>query len=220
MTEIDRHPDKEEASLDRLRRMRQALAINIGIFALQLAGSVITGSNGLAGEATHELGDTAAHGLDVYGESNPGKAMLARKVAGSLILLGGAYVLGESINDLVNGHADNPGVKAAAIALGGFAGNVAISHRLHGIEDPSINSVGQMRHADSDVLKSGAIALGVAGSALFDQGWMDSAAGILGGGLTIAGNAMPTYAAYRGNTAYFEQGAHHNHSHEDHGHHH
>ncbi len=195
---MDHHHHDHEQSLpaERLKRMKQALYVNAGIFAIELAAGTIHGSNGLIAEAVHESADTVSHGLDVYGESHPKRSITFRRAAGSLICLAGAGIGIKSGVDLVQGS-DVPGWQAGAVAATGAAANIEISRRLHAIEDHSHHSKGQLRHSQTDAIKSSAIAVGIVTAIATDTPWLDSAVGVGGGAITVAGNIGPTIEAWR-----------------------
>jgi cobalt-zinc-cadmium efflux system protein len=156
------------------RRMLAAAAINLGMFALGVAGGILTGSLALLADAGHVLSDIAAIALAVFA------ARLAMRAGGPRRTFG--YQRSEVIAALVNGLAlvaiaiaivvgaidrlgDPPGVEGVGVVILGvvtLAGNAAATWVLARGERQDLNLEAVLRHSAADALGSlGVIASGV-----------------------------------------------------------
>jgi cobalt-zinc-cadmium efflux system protein len=163
------------------RRMRTALAINVGLLVVGVGGGILFDSLAVFADAGHVLSDLGAIALGL------GAAALAARRAGSQRTFG--YHRGEVIAAMVNGLAlvaiatviivaaigrlsDPPSIGAAGvlvIGLVGLAGNAWATVVLAKGERADINLEAVLRHSAADALGSAAVA--VAGVAVLAFDW-------------------------------------------------
>ena len=163
------------------RRMRTALAINVGLLVIGVAGGILFDSLAVFADAGHVLSDLGAIALGL------GAAALAARRAGSQRTFG--YHRGEVIAALANGLAlvaiaavivvaaigrlsDPPSIGAAGVlvvGLVGLAGNAWATVVLAKGERADINLEAVLRHSAADALGSAAVA--VAGAAVLAFDW-------------------------------------------------
>jgi len=159
---------------DSSRRMRVALAINVGMLAVEGIGGVLTGSLAVLADAGHLLSDVGSIGLALFA------ATLASRPAAGRMTFG--YQRSEILAALVNGlllvavalavavaafsrFGDPPEIDGGGVlALGllGLLGNVAATAVLARGERVDVNLEGVLRHSAADALGSlGVVLAGV-----------------------------------------------------------
>lgn len=164
----------EERRGDSRRRMRIALAINVAMLAVEIAGGIITGSLAVLADAGHLLSDVGAIALAL------GAARLASRPGGPRQTFG--YQRSEVLAALANGltlvavsvliaieaigrFSDPPQIEAGgvvALGLFGLAGNAAATFVLLRGRRGDINLEGVLRHSAADSLGSlGVVVAGV-----------------------------------------------------------
>jgi cobalt-zinc-cadmium efflux system protein len=161
--------------------MLMAAAINAGMFALGVAGGIITGSLALLADAGHVLSDLAAIGLALFA------ARIAARAAGPRRTFG--YQRTEVIAALVNGLtlvaiailiilgaidrlSDPPGVEGAGVLILGvvaLAGNGAAAWVLALGERQDLNLEAVLRHSVADAL--GSLGVVVSGAVVLATDW-------------------------------------------------
>ncbi len=161
--------------------MLGAAAINGGMFAVGVAGGIVTGSLALLADAGHVLSDLAAIGLALFA------ARLASRSGGPRRTFG--YQRTEVIAALVNGIAlvgiaaviivgavdrlgDPPGVKGAGVVVLGIvtlAGNAAATWVLARGERQDLNLEAVLRHSAADAL--GSLGVVVSGVVVLTTDW-------------------------------------------------
>jgi cobalt-zinc-cadmium efflux system protein len=162
-----------------------ALAINVGMLAIEAIGGILTGSLAVLADAGHVLSDVGAIALALFA------AALATRPAGGRMTFG--YQRSEILAALVNGlllvavsiaiayaaigRLDDPpqidGLGVLGLGLLGLLGNVAAAVVLARGERADVNLEGVLRHSVADALGSlGVIFAGVVvlagGSAIVD----------------------------------------------------
>jgi cobalt-zinc-cadmium efflux system protein len=163
------------------RRMLGAAAINGGMFAVGVAGGIVTGSLALLADAGHVLSDLAAIGLALFA------ARLASRSGGPRRTFG--YQRSEVIAALVNGITlvgiaaaiivgaidrlgDPPGVKGAGVVVLGIvslAGNATATWVLARGERQDLNLEAVLRHSAADAL--GSLGVVVSGVVVLTTDW-------------------------------------------------
>jgi cobalt-zinc-cadmium efflux system protein len=166
------------------RRMRAALAINLGMLAVAVAGGLLFGSLALLADAGHVLSDVGAIALGLVA------ARLAARGGGPRRTFG--FHRGEVLAALVNGVAlvvlagiiivaaigrlsDPPDVEGAgvlAVGLFGLAGNAWATWVLARGERADINLEAVLRHSAADAL--GSLAVVVSAVAILAFGWQEA----------------------------------------------
>jgi cobalt-zinc-cadmium efflux system protein len=161
--------------------MLVAAAINAGMFALGVAGGIITGSLALLADAGHVLSDLAAIGLALFA------ARIAARAAGPRRTFG--YQRTEVIAALVNGLtlvaiailiivgaidrlSDPPGVEGAGVLILGvvsLAGNGAAAWVLARGVRQDLNLEAVLRHSAADAL--GSLGVVVSGAVILATDW-------------------------------------------------
>lgn len=161
--------------------MLGAAGINGGMFAVGVAGGIVTGSLALLADAGHVLSDLAAIGLALFA------ARLASRSGGPRRTFG--YQRTEVIAALVNGIAlvgiaaviivgavdrlgDPPGVKGAGVVVLGIvtlAGNAAATWVLARGERQDLNLEAVLRHSAADAL--GSLGVVVSGVVVLTTDW-------------------------------------------------
>jgi cobalt-zinc-cadmium efflux system protein len=166
------------------RRMRMALAINLGMLVAAVVGGIVFDSLALLADAGHVLSDVGAIVLGLVA------AHLAGRVGGSRRTFG--FHRGEVIAAFVNGVGliviavlivvaainrlgDPPEIEGAgvlAVGLGGLAGNVWATIVLARGERSDINLEAVLRHSAADAL--GSVAVVVSGAVVLLTGWQEA----------------------------------------------
>ena len=161
--------------------MLGAAAINGGMFAVGVAGGIVTGSLALLADAGHVLSDLAAIGLALFA------ARLASRSGGPRRTFG--YQRSEVIAALVNGITlvgiaaaiivgaidrlgDPPGVKGAGVVVLGIvslAGNATATWVLARGERQDLNLEAVLRHSAADAL--GSLGVVVSGVVVLTTDW-------------------------------------------------
>jgi cobalt-zinc-cadmium efflux system protein len=178
--------------------MGAALAINLGLLAVEVAGGIVTGSLALLADAGHLLGDVGAIGLGVVA------ARFAERGGGPRRTFG--FQRGEVLAALVNGIGlvvvavlvvvaallrlgDVPDVSGGgvlALGLVGIAGNHAAAAVLARGRREDLNLEGVLRHSLADALASAGVV--VSGAVILATGWdpIDPLVGIVIAALIMA----------------------------------
>src|SRR5215211_3977762 len=163
------------------RRMLVAAAINAGLFAVAVAGGIVTGSLALLADAGHVLSDLAAIALALFA------ARIATRAAGPRRTFG--YQRSEVIAALVNGLtlvaiailivvgainrlSDPPDVKGVGVLLLGVVsllGNTGATWVLVRGERGDLNLEAVLRHTAADAL--GALGVIVSGAVILATDW-------------------------------------------------
>lgn len=163
------------------RRMLAAAGINAGMFALGVAGGIVTGSLALLADAGHVLSDLAAIALALFA------ARIAARAAGPRRTFG--YQRSEVIAALVNGltlvaiaivivvgaidrFSDPPDVKGVGVLVLGLvslAGNLCATWILARGEREDLNLEAVLRHTAADAL--GALGVIVSGAVILATDW-------------------------------------------------
>ncbi len=172
------------------RRMRTALAINVGLLAVGVVGGIVFDSLAVLADAGHVLSDVGAIALGL------GAATLAARHAGSRRTFG--YHRGEVLAALVNGVAlvalavvivvaaigrlqDPPGIDGLgvlAVGLIGLSGNAWATLVLARGERSDINLEAVLRHSAADALGSLAVIAAALAVLAFDWRIADPIASI------------------------------------------
>src|SRR5215211_4647792 len=163
------------------RRMLAAGAINAGLFAVAVAGGIVTGSLALLADAGHVLSDLAAIALALFA------ARIAARAAGPRRTFG--YQRTEVIAALVNGLtlvaiailivvgaidrlSDPPSVKGAGVLILGavsLVGNAVATWVLARGDRRDLNLEAVLRHSAADAL--GSLGVIVSGAVILATDW-------------------------------------------------
>jgi cobalt-zinc-cadmium efflux system protein len=156
---------------DSNRRMQVALAINVGMLAVEAIGGILTGSLAVLADAGHLLSDVGSIALALFAA-----ALASRPAAGRMTF---GYQRSEILAALVNGlllvvvamavaiaafgrFSDPPEIDGAGVlALGllGLLGNFAATVVLARGEREDVNLEGVLRHSAADALGSFGVVL-------------------------------------------------------------
>ncbi|HET7417469.1 MAG TPA: cation diffusion facilitator family transporter [Solirubrobacterales bacterium] len=183
---------------DSRRRMRWALAINVGLFLAEAIGGILTGSLAVLADAGHLLSDVGSIVLALIAARLAALPAVGRRTFG--------YQRSEVLAALVNGlllvavsvavavaaigrFSDPPeidGWGVLALGLFGLAGNVVATLVLAGGQRQDLNLEGVLRHSAADAL--GSLGVVVAGAFVLGGGSpvVDPIVGLLIAGLVLA----------------------------------
>ncbi|HEX8854950.1 MAG TPA: cation diffusion facilitator family transporter [Thermoleophilaceae bacterium] len=177
-----------------------ALAINVALLAIGVAGWIAFDSVALLADAGHVLSDVGAIALGVFAATvaaRPPTAkrtfgyarteILAALANGVLLVAVAVLVFVEAIGRL-NGSPDVGGGGVLAVGLIGLAGNAVATAVLQRGDREDINLEGVLRHSAADAL--GSLGVIVAGAVVLATGWdqADAVAGMLIGVLVLLGS--------------------------------
>jgi cobalt-zinc-cadmium efflux system protein len=183
---------------DSRRRMWIALAINLGMLAVEAVGGILTGSLAVLADAGHLLSDVGSIGLALLATtlaSRPGSARrtfgfqrseVLAALANGLILVAVAVAVAVAA---IGRLSDPPGIDGGGVlALGllGLGGNLAATLVLAGGRREDLNLEGVLRHSFADAL--GSLAVVLAGGIVLAGGsaLVDPIAGLAIAGLILA----------------------------------
>ena len=178
------HHDHSHASAGRLK---VALALLVGLMAVEVVAGVVASSLALLSDAAHMLTDAGALALALVAlrlAARPARGamtyglgrteILSAQFNGATLLVLGLLIVYEGVRRLVS----PPGVEGAivlAVALAGVAVNLAATWVLHGADRRSLNVEGAFQHVLTDLVAFVATAL--AGAVVLVSGF-DRADGI------------------------------------------
>src|SRR5215216_5118856 len=163
------------------RRMLAAGAINAGMFAVGVAGGIVTGSLALLADAGHVLSDLAAIALALFAARIAGRAAGPRRTFGYqrseviAALVNGLTLVGIAIAIVVGAVdrlSDPPGVEGAGVLILGFvslAGNAGATWVLARGEREDLNLEAVLRHSAADAL--GSLGVVVSGAVILATDW-------------------------------------------------
>ncbi|MFL5827785.1 MAG: cation diffusion facilitator family transporter [Thermoleophilaceae bacterium] len=177
-----------------------ALAINVALLAIGVAGWLAFDSVALLADAGHVLSDVAAIALGVFAATVAARPPTAKRtfgyhrteilaaLANGVLLVAVAVVVFVEAIGRLNGSPDVGAGGVLVVGLIGLAGNVAATAALAGGEREDINLEGVLRHSAADAL--GSLGVIVAGAVVLATGWeqADAIAGMLIGLLVLLGS--------------------------------
>jgi len=158
--------------------LKTVLAINVVMFAVELAAGVVSGSTALVSDSLDNLGDALTYGLSLYAVSKGARSKT--RVAlfkGALIFTAGLVVLGQVVYKVAV-----PGVPMfevmGAISILALAANGTCLARLwkHRQEDINMNSVWECSR--NDIASNIAVFIAAAGVWLTHAQWPDLLVGL------------------------------------------
>jgi cobalt-zinc-cadmium efflux system protein len=168
-------------------RLKVALALLVGLMALEVAAGVLANSLALLSDAAHMLTDAGALALALVAlrlAARPARGamtyglgrseILSAQFNGATLLVLALLIVYEGIRRLIEPPAVEGGV-VLAVALVGVAVNVAATWVLHGADRRSLNIEGAFQHVLTDLVAF--IATAVAGLVVLLTGF-DRADGI------------------------------------------
>ena len=158
--------------------LRTVLAINVVMFAVELAAGVISGSAALLSDALDNLGDALTYGLSLYAVSRG--ARLKARVAlfkGTLIFTAGIAVLGQVIYRILVPSVPTFEVMGAVSILA-LAANATCLGLLwkHRQEDINMSSVWECSR--NDIASNMAVFVAAGGVWFTRSGWPDWLVGL------------------------------------------
>jgi cobalt-zinc-cadmium efflux system protein len=179
--------------------MAVALAINLALVAIGVAGALVFDSVALLADAGHVLSDAAAIGIGLAAAAMAARPARGRRTFGlhrteiMAALLNGLTLAGVAVFvfvEAIGRLSDPPDVEGwGVIAVGvvGLAGNVVATVVLLGGDRTDLNLEAVMRHSAADAL--GSVGVVVAGAVVLLTGWgyADPIAGIAIGLLILGG---------------------------------
>lgn len=180
--------------------MAWALAINLVLLAVGIAGALAFDSVALLADAGHVLSDVGAIGLGIVAATLAARPPGGRRTFGSgrteilAALANGLALVVVAVLVMVEAAgrlADPPDVEGLGVLLVGvlgFAGNAAATAVLAAGDRADVNLEGVLRHSAADAL--GSLGVIVAGVLVLATGWReaDAVVGILIGLLILAGS--------------------------------
>jgi cobalt-zinc-cadmium efflux system protein len=189
-----------EARTGNTARMRVALAINLVLLVLGVAGALLFDSVALLADAGHVLSDVGAIAIGLFAAAMAARPpdvrrtfgfqrteILAALVNGLALVAVAVLVIVEAIGRLSD-PPDVDGLGVLAVGVIGLAGNVAATVALAGGDRRDLNLEGVLRHSAADAL--GSIGVVVAGGVVALTGWAyaDGIAGMAIGLLILLGS--------------------------------
>lgn len=158
--------------------LRTVLAINVVMFAVELAAGVISGSTALLSDSLDNLGDALTYGLSLYAVSR-GTRLKARVALfkGALIFTAGLVVLGQVIYRVMVPSVPTFEVMGAVSILA-LAANATCLGLLwkHRREDINMSSVWECSR--NDITSNMAVFVAAGGVWLTRSGWPDLLVGL------------------------------------------
>jgi len=181
-------------------RMRVALAINLVLLVVGVAGALLFDSVALLADAGHVLSDVGAIAVGLFAAAIAARPpdqrrtfgfqrgeILAALVNGLTLVAVAVLVILEAIQRLSD-PPDVEGVGVLVVGLIGLAGNVGATVALAGGDRKDVNLEGVLRHSFADAL--GSLGVIVAGLVVAVTGWAyaDGIAGLAIGVLILLGS--------------------------------
>jgi len=180
--------------------MGAALAINVVLLAVGLAGALVFDSVALLADAGHVLSDLGAIALGIAAATIAARPAAGRRTFGSgrteilAALANGLALVVVAVLVIVEaaGRLSDPpdvdGLGVLIVGIVGFAGNAAATVVLAAGDREDLNLEGVLRHSAADAL--GSLGVIVAGALVLAAGWReaDAVVGILIGLLILAGS--------------------------------
>ena len=180
--------------------MGAALAINVVLLAVGLAGALLFDSVALLADAGHVLSDLGAIALGIAAATIAARPAAGRRTFGSgrteilAALANGLALVVVAVLVIVEaaGRLSDPpdveGLGVLIVGIVGFAGNAVATVVLAAGDREDLNLEGVMRHSAADAL--GSLGVIVAGILVLAAGWReaDAVVGILIGLLILAGS--------------------------------
>lgn len=164
--------------------MRAALAVNVVMLAIALAGGVLTGSLAVLADAGHVLSDVGAIALGLAGAALAGRAGGPRRTFGlqrseviaalvnGIVLVAIAALVAVAAIDRLADPPDIEGAGVLAIGLFGLAGNVYATWLLARGDRADVNLEAVLRHSFADAL--GSLAVVASGAVVLATGWLEA----------------------------------------------
>src|SRR3954470_6457872 len=162
-------------------RMSVALAINVALLVIGLAGALLFDSVALLADAGHVLSDVGAIAVGLFAAAMAARPpdqrrtfgfqrgeILAALVNGLTLVAVAVLVIVEAIGRLSN-PPDVKGVGVLVVGVIGLAGNVAATVALAGGDRKDVNLEGVLRHSFADAI--GSLGVIVAGLVVAVTGW-------------------------------------------------
>jgi Co/Zn/Cd efflux system component len=181
------HESKPTVSPQWRRALWIALAVNMGMFAVEMVGGAAAGSRALFADALDFFGDAAnyAISLGVAGLVLAWRARAALLKGATLVLLG-LWVLGSSVWAAVAGSAPEP-VAMGAIGAAALAANIGVALMLYRFREGDANMRSVWICSRNDAIGNVAVvaaALGVFGTG---TAWPDLVVAAIMASLGISG---------------------------------
>src|SRR3954452_11956338 len=168
-------------------RLRAALALLLGLMAVEVVFGIVASSLALLSDAAHMLTDAAALALALVAlrlAARPAKGamtyglkrteILSAQFNGATLLVLGLLIVYEGVRRLIDPPAVEGGI-VLVVALVGVAVNLAATVVLHGADRTSLNVEGAFQHVLTDLVAF--IATALAGLVIVLTGW-DRADGV------------------------------------------
>jgi cobalt-zinc-cadmium efflux system protein len=181
-------------------RLAIALAINVGLVAAGIVGTVVFHSLALLADAGHILSDVGAIALAMFAAAMAARPAQGRRTFGfhrteilaaltnGLVLVAVAVLVFIEAVMRLGSPSDVNGTGVLVIGVVGLAGNVVATLALAGGDREDINLEAVLRHSAADAL--GSLGVVVAGALVLIGGWdrADPIAGIVIGILILLGS--------------------------------
>jgi cation diffusion facilitator family transporter len=155
------------------------LAINAGMFALEIVAGVLARSTALLADSLDMLGDAIGYGLSLYAIGR-GRTWAARAatVKGCLMALLGLGVLAEAVRRLLLGESPVVGVMLPVATLA-LAANLICMRLLHPHRADDLNLRSSWVFSRVDVLANLGTLVAAIAVMLLKSGWPDFVVGVL-----------------------------------------
>lgn len=159
------------------RVLRIVLAVNLAMFAVEIAGGLLAGSTALLADSADMLGDSMVYGFSLYAVGR-GPAWQARAalLKGSVMAVFGAMVVAEVVAKLTRGTTPSAELMSA-VGLLALAANGAVLALLWRRRADDLNMRSVWLCSRNDVTANAGVLLAALGVAFTGSAWPDIAVG-------------------------------------------
>jgi Co/Zn/Cd efflux system component len=167
-----------------------ALAINAGMFLVEIVAGVAAGSSSLQADAVDFLGDAANYGVSLFvlGMALHRRAM-ASVLKGATMAAFGLWVIGNTAWHLLNGTVPAAAVMGA-VGIAALVANVAVAVMLYAFRDGDSNMRSVWICSRNDALGNLAVLAAASGVVATGSGWPDFAVAAIMAALAVSGAAQ------------------------------
>jgi len=185
------HAPVETTIAPRLRKaLWAALAINAGMFMVEIVAGVAAGSSSLQADALDFFGDAANYAVSLFvlGMSLRRRA-LASLVKGATMGAFGLWVIGNTVFQLLHGTVPAAEVMGA-VGLAALAANIVVAVMLYAFRDGDSNMRSVWICSRNDAIGNLAVLGAASGVFATGSGWPDLLVAAIMAGLALTGAAQ------------------------------
>jgi Co/Zn/Cd efflux system component len=167
-----------------------ALAINAGMFGVEIVAGLAAGSSSLQADALDFLGDAANYAVSllVLGLSLRHRAM-ASVLKGSTMGVFGLWVIGNTLVHLLNGTIPEAGVMGL-VGVAALLANAGVAVMLYAFRDGDSNMRSVWICSRNDAIGNLAVLGAASGVVVTGSGWPDLLVAAVMAGLALSGAAQ------------------------------